>query len=105
MFIVISQDFEADKIYNFKSNEKNYQTRRYSFGFATLDDIRYTFETYRAYQYLPFEKQIDKTDLFELKSNLNFGDENFSIDIKESENKRTIEFSSINGKQYKKTID
>lgn len=105
LFIVISQDFETDKIYNFKSDEKHYQTRRYCFGFATLDDTRYTFETYRIYKYLPFEKQINKTDLFELKSDLDFSDNNFGIEIKESGNKRILEFSSTNGKQYKVEID
>jgi hypothetical protein len=105
LFIVISQDYETDRIYNFKSNGKNYQTRRYSFGFATLEDTRYTFKTYRTYKYLPFEKLINKTDFFDSKSDLDFRDGHFSIDIKESENKKTIEFSSTNGKQYKTTID
>ena len=105
LFIVISQDFETDRIYNFTSNEKNYQTRRYSFGFATLDDIRYTFETYRTYRYLPFEKQINKTDFLDTKSDLNFYDNNFSIKIKQSGNKMILEFSSSNGKQYETTIN
>ena len=105
MFIVVSQDYETDKTYNFNSNSKDYQTRRYSFGFATLDDTRYTFETYREYDYLPFEKLINKTDLFELKSDLDFSDDNFSVNIKDSVNKMILVFSSTNGKKYKTTID
>lgn len=104
MFIVISQDYEADKIYNFNSNEKEYKTRRYSFGFATLNDTRYTFETYREYSYLPIEKLINKTDLFELKCGLDFRDNNFLIEIKENGNKRTLEFVSSNGQKYITTI-
>lgn len=105
MFLVISQDYETDKIFNFNSNSKDYQSRRYSFGFATLDDTRYTFETYRAYDYLPFEKLINKTDLFELKSDLDFRDDNFKVNIKDSVNKKLLEFSSANDKKYTTTID
>lgn len=105
MFIVISQDFETDKIYNFNSNNKDYQTRRYSFGFATLIDTKYTFETYREYDYLPFEKLINKTDLFELKSDLDFNDNNFVVNIKDNGDKKILEFSSTNCKKFTTTID
>lgn len=54
LFIVVAQDFEADKVYCFKSGGNHYVTRRYSFGFATLDDTRYNFDTYRTYKFLPF---------------------------------------------------
>lgn len=105
MFIVISQDYETGRIYNFNSNSKEYQTRRYCFGFTTLEDTRYTFETYREYGYLPFEKLINKTDLFELKSDLDFRENNFIVNIKDSADKKILEFSSANGKKYTTTID
>lgn len=105
LFIVVSQDFESDKIYNFNSNEKSYQTRRYSFGFATLDDIKYTFETYRTYKYLPFEIKINKTDLFGFKSDVDITDEKFNAEIEENNNKRILRFSSTNEKQYKIKIE
>lgn len=105
MFIIISQDYETDKIYNFDLNDKAFQTRRYSFGFVTLDDTRYTFETYRRYKYLPLEKLINKTDLFDLKSELDFRDTNFNVNMKDSSSKQILEFSSTNGMKYTKTIE
>ncbi len=105
MFPVISQEYETDKIFNFNSNNKVYQTRRYSFGFATLIDTKYTFETYREYDYLPIEKIINKTDIFELKSDLDFSDNNFIINIKETGDKKILEFSSTNSKKFTTTID
>ncbi len=105
MFMIISQDYETDKIYNFDLNDKAFQTRRYSFGFVTLDDTRYTFETYRRYKFLPFEKLINKTDLFDLKSELDFRDTNFNVNMKDSSSKQILEFSSTNGMKYTKTIE
>jgi hypothetical protein len=105
LFIVFSQNYETDKIYNFKSNGKDYQTRRYSYGFATLDDTKYTFETYRKYNYLPFEKLINKTVLYGTKSDLDFEGDNFSVKIKDNSKKQILEFSSTNGKKYKTTIE
>jgi hypothetical protein len=105
MFIVVSQDYETDKIYTFKSSNHDYQTRRYSFGFTTLADTRYTFETYRKYNYLPLERLINKTDLFELNSDLNFRDDNFIVNVVDSSNKRTLEFTSTNGKTFRTTVD
>ena len=104
MFLVVWQDFETDKIYNFNSNNKIYQTRRYSFGFATLDDTRYTFETYRNFNYLPFEKLVNETELFELKNDLDFNSNKFSIRIKDSSDRQILEFSSANGKKYSAII-
>jgi hypothetical protein len=105
LFTVVSQDYETDRIYHFNSNSKNYQTRRYSFGFATLDDTRFTFETYRIYDYLPFEKLINRTDLSESKSGLDFSDNHFTVNLKDSVDKKTLEFSSTSGKKYTTTID
>lgn len=105
MFIVISQDYEADRTYNLHANSTDYQTRRYSFGFATLDDTRYTFETYLHYKHLPFEKLINKTHFFELKTDLNFRDDNFVLNINASGNNKILEFSSANGEKYARTID
>jgi len=104
MFIVVSQDFETDKTYCFNYQGNDYQTRRYAFGFATLDDIRYSFETYRRYDFV-FEKLVDKTDLSQLKSGLDLKENNFKIGLKSNQEKTLLEFSSINGKIYRKQID
>ncbi len=100
LFIVISQDYETDKIYNFNNNKKSYQTRRYSFGFVTSESIRYSFKTYRRFEYLPFELKINKIDFFDTKCDLNFNDLNFTVSI----NDLDLEFSS-NGVTHKIEIE
>jgi hypothetical protein len=105
LFIVISSDFESDKIYNFNFKNSDYRTRRYSFGFATLIDTKFTFDTYKNYNYLPFEKQINKANLFESKSELDFSDDNFSIIMRDSSDKQILQFSSKNGKIFTVIID
>jgi hypothetical protein len=103
MFLVISQDFETDKIYRFQNIDKSYETRRYSFGFATQIDIRYTFVTYKNINFMPFEQKIDNTDFFGMKSNLDFGDEKFRVNIVDSLNTQQIVFCS--SECYTKKID
>ncbi|MCX6352868.1 MAG: hypothetical protein NTX03_13570 [Bacteroidetes bacterium] len=103
LFLVISQDYESDKKFNFTDEGKSYETRRYSFGFATLDDTRYTFETYRTFKYLPFEILIDKTNFFDTKTKLNIGGE-IKIEVKENGNIETITFKSPNGNTFSKTL-
>ncbi|MCR5862402.1 hypothetical protein LRS05_09685 [Flavobacterium sp. J372] len=105
MFIVISQDYEADKVYKFNNNNKHYSCRRYTFGFATLDDTRYTFETYRQFKYLPLEIKIDKTDFFANESDLDFTDAKFSVAIKSVDDHRELIFRSSDGGKSTKMID
>ena len=87
LFIVISQDYEPDKIYNFDYNKYSYQTRRYSFSFATIDDTKYTFKTYKKCRYLPFENQINKIILYGFNNKINFNEKGFDVCIKNSVNK------------------
>lgn len=96
---VFAQDFEADRIFSVKSTDKTYQVRRYSFGFATLDDVNYTFETYKIYPFFPFEKLLNTTQLSLMKNELNFQDPNFEVRIKEEQN--ILEFRS--GEQFYQT--
>jgi len=104
LFIVVSQDYDADKIFHFESSGNGYETRRYSYGFATLEDVCYTFDTYREYGYLPFEKKIDQTVFFDNKTNLNI-DNALEIDIHTSNNKRRILFKDIDGNVFSKLLD
>lgn len=94
LFIVIAQDYEADKVYSFTSEEANYQTRRYCFSFATLDDTRYTFETYKKYKSIPIERLINHTNLSELNSPLDLNDKNFTVAIKRQGTQQVLEFKS-----------
>jgi hypothetical protein len=105
MFIPISQDFESDKIFHFISNDKTYETRRYSFGFATLSDTRYTFKTFRVYKYLPFEKKIDKTNFFDTKTDLLIYEDALKISIIDSGDRKQIRFISTNGRTFSKFLN
>jgi len=105
MFIVISQDFETDKIFHFENNSKSYETRRYSFGFATLENTRYTFKTYRNYKYFPIEKEIDTTDFFDNKTDLQIDEDKLKISIVNTGTKQQILFISTNGHTFSKTLN
>ena len=105
MFIVISQDYETDKLFHFESENKTYETRRYSFGFATSTDTRYTFKTYRTYTYFPLEKKIDITDFFDDKTDLQIGDEDLKISIIKIDNKEKILFKSTNKHTFLKLLN
>jgi len=105
LFIVIVQDFEADKIYKFKHNDILYQTRRYRSGFVTQMDTKYRFETYKNFDLLPIEIKIDDTKLFDTKCKVKFEDKQFKIDIIEVGNKKELKLFSPDGQSYYKTIN
>jgi hypothetical protein len=105
LFIFIAQDYETDKVFHFTSKGKKFETRRYSFGGATLSDTRYTFETYRNYKYFPLERKIDKTDFFDTKTNLNIDEDELKISINRVDTKEQIIFQSTNGHTFSKSLD
>ena len=92
---ILVQDYSADKVLNFDSGKKKYQTRRYSFGFATLIDTRYTFKTYRKYS-LPIEKLINEISFFDMQEKFDFGEEDIKVMIKNDGEKQVFEFRSSN---------
>ena len=104
LFIVISMDYETDKIITFSSNEKEYVTRRYSFGFATTSDTRTTFETYRIFDIFPLEYKIDETDFFGSSSKINSSDENLKIQVQKQNKIDYIEFRSSDGGKFSKKL-
>lgn len=105
MFIIISRDYETDKIFHFEKNSKTYETRRYSFGFATSANVRYTFKTYRTFKYLPIENQIDVTDFFDNKTDLDIDKDDLKISVVNINNKEQIVFKSANGHIFYKSIN
>ena len=104
IFPVITQDYKCDKTFHFISSDKAYQTRRYSFGFATLESTRYTFVTFRQYSFLPIEKKIDRTDFFDTKTNLNI-DDKLSITVQIIGKAEKIIFKDNAGHIYAKLLD
>ena len=103
-FIFVCQEYETDRIFSFTAQGKCFVTRRYSLGFATLDDTKYTFETYRQFANIPIEERIDVTDFFMLKSPLEFEDKAFTISVNENKDDKIIIFRSSNGATYKKKV-
>jgi len=104
LFLIISMDYETDKIFRFTSKDKTYETRRYAFGFATTSDTRYTFETYRTFGIFPIEYKIDKTDFFDTKTNLRISEPQLKIEILSKNNKEQIHFISTNGNEFIKPL-
>ena len=104
LFIIISMDYETDKIFRFTSKDKTYETRRYAFGFATTTDTRYTFETFRTFGIFPIEYKIDKTDFFDTKTNLRISEPQLKIEILSKNNKEQIHFISTNGNEFIKPL-
>lgn len=101
-FIPLTQDMVTDRVYNYKGGDgHNYETRRFSFGFATLDNTRYTFDTYRKFSFLPIEKHIDTSTFFDNKTNLDFYDRAFDIGLTSKGRTKKIIFSSSKTKVSK----
>ena len=105
LFPVISQDYVTDKIFYFTNDNGKCETRRYSFGTIGSENTRYNFETYREYNYLPFEKKIDKTIFFDEQTNLNIGEDSLNISIQQTNNKRWLVFASTNGHKFAKPVE
>lgn len=101
----ISNDYEADKIFYFESQGKNYETERFSFGTIGSIGIRYVFVTYREYCYLPFEKEINTTDFLDTETNLNVSEDSLQISIQHVNKRRQIIFTSTDGHSISKFID
>jgi len=104
LFLFITQDYETDMALHFKSNDKTYETRRYSFGGATLDNTKYTFETYRVYEYLPFEYKVDKTIFFDTQSKVAIWEAGLKIAIETIDSKERIIFKDREGNEFSKSI-
>ena len=105
IFPVIAQDYKCDKKYQFVSNGKGYETRRYSYSFVTAANTRYTFETFLQYPFLPIEKKIDKTDFFDTKSNVNLYEDRLQINVQIINNKEKIFFKDNEGNIFSKLLD
>jgi hypothetical protein len=102
LFVVISQDYEAHRI--FKTYDGRYEIRSYSFDFVTLVDTRYTFDTYRSYRYLPFEIRIDRTNFFGTKTDLHFSDTRFDILTQAGEDELQLIFKDGHGNTFYKPL-
>jgi hypothetical protein len=104
LFLFVTQDHETDMTFHFKTNDKTYETRRYSFGGATLDNTKYTFETYGVYKYLPFESKVDKTIFFDTESKVAIDEAELKITIKRIDNKERIIFKDREGNEFSKLL-
>lgn len=96
MFAVLAQDFEADKIFTVYSKDHSYYIRRYTFGFATLEDTTFTYEVYKPFANLPIEKKITHICESQLESEANLDRAYFNIQIDEETNKERLLLMSGN---------
>ncbi len=97
-------DYVCDKETHFISNTQSYEVRRYTFGFATLINTRCTFETYRTFKYLPFERLLDRTVFWDNRELFNIsGDLQFNIRSNASAD--TLVIKAKNTVVLKKRID
>lgn len=85
LFLVIAQDYEADEVFE---SHPNHETRRYKFGFATLENTKYTFESYTKFG--PMEYRIDVTTFMSSKTKLNFSDEKLKVRLNENTSEITF---------------
>jgi len=103
-FIFLAMDFDAAKIFHFQNNNKTYETRLYTFEGATLSNTKYTFETYRRFQFLPIEHKVDKTIFYDDKTELDISDPKLKISVLDTLGGRKIIFKSTNSKTFEKMI-
>jgi hypothetical protein len=101
-FIMVSQDLAPNEVFRFTDHGKTYETRRYSSEFDIIPGTRYTFDTYRTFNYLLLERKIDQTDFFEARTKLNIGEKRLHIQIQQDGNK--IVFLSTNGNSFTKSL-
>jgi hypothetical protein len=103
-FIIATQEMIPDRTFHFKEAGKTYETKRYTIGFATTSNTRYTFQTFRTYKYLPIELCIDKTDFIDTETHLRIGDEQLRISIDLNDSIPEIIFSDKFGNSFKKPL-
>ena len=102
VFIVGSSDYEPYKIFNY-GNIKTYETRCYSFGFATVDATTYTFDTYRTFKYLPVEELLDRSKFYNIDVNWNIG-EDLTFKVNQTNGADSLIIISKNRVVYTKKI-
>ena len=101
-FLLISEDFDSKETYNIISDSNEYITRKYSSGSATQYHIKYTFETFKTYKYMPIEKRVDNTTFLSEQSKLILNNkDSLQISIKNN----LITFNSSNGALFQKQLD
>jgi hypothetical protein len=94
LFVVVSKEIEADRKFKFNSGEHEYQTRRYSSGFATFSNTKYIFKTYKPGKLAFLEKKIDETVFYDDETELKIGEDNLKIRLIETQDPRKIIFES-----------
>jgi hypothetical protein len=99
-FIILIMSLKSDKTFKYTCNEKTYETRRYSFGGANLDNTTYYFNTYRTLNLIPIEYKIDDSSFVDNETSLSIGEDELKVEIKNN----TITFISTNGNKYSKTV-
>jgi hypothetical protein len=67
-------------------------------------ELVYYYETYREYNYVPFEKKVDITVLRKSLTGFEMDDSTFRVGISQNGIISTIEFSAGSGSVYRKEL-
>lgn len=80
-FLDIGRGYIPDKICHFEKDNKHYETRRFSRGFVTSPGTTYNFVTYRKFNFIPFEWEVNKQTIRDWEEEETRSQENPCIDI------------------------
>lgn len=95
----------ADQIIHFKSGNFSYGTCRYRVGVATMPVTKYTFETNRVFKFLPIERETGRDRFFDSKTELNFYDPEFKLNIRNGNGGENFLSRSKDGNEFDNVIN
>jgi hypothetical protein len=104
LFLMILQDSISDRTLRVESAHGNYETRRYTFGGATLSATRFNFETYQLLVLPAFERLIDDTTLFDNKTKLHLDSDLLTVALRNSNSGVQLSFRDEMGTTFEKTL-
>jgi hypothetical protein len=104
LFLMMVQDSICDRTLQVASAHGRYETRRYTFGGATLSTTRFNFETYQLFVLPAFERLIDDTTLFDDKTKLLLDSERLAVTLRRSPVGVELSFRDERGTTFEKTL-
>ena len=104
LFLIMVQDSICDRTLRVASAGGTYETRRYTFGGATLSTTRFNFETYQILVLPAFERLIDDTTLFDNKTPLRLDSSLLTVTLRHSNSGIQLSFRDERGTTFEKPL-
>jgi hypothetical protein len=104
LFLMVVQDSTSDRTLRVESAQGRYETRRYTFGGATLSNTRFNFETYQLLALPAVERLIDVTTLFDNKTKLLVDSNLLTVTRRNSDSIVQLEFRDEQGTTFVKSL-